>query len=127
MHSVLLPLAALLSAGAAASDHPATGLSATIGLEKVVHQVEMVDPVFPSSPRVYNVVQFNNRRGFPVEYAVSFITPVCNDKQCQLVEATMVWNPPGYFKRSSTRRTSRSPRRSIVPLRPTITPSSIGF
>ncbi|MGI6418917.1 MAG: hypothetical protein ACOX1P_24980 [Thermoguttaceae bacterium] len=99
MHSVLLPLAALLSAGAAASDHPATGLSATIGLEKVVHQVEMVDPVFPSSPRVYNVVQFNNRRGFPVEYAVSFITPVCNDKQCQLVEATMVWDPPGYFKR----------------------------
>jgi len=99
MPSFLLPLAALVSAGAAAADDSVTGLAATIGWEKVVHQVEMADPVFPSAPRIYNVVQFKDRRGFPVEYAVSFVTPVCNDRQCQLVEATMVWDPPGYFKR----------------------------
>lgn len=48
MPSFLLPLAALVSAGAAAADDSVTGLAATIGWEKVVHQVEMADPVFPS-------------------------------------------------------------------------------
>ncbi|MEE8452091.1 MAG: hypothetical protein V3R99_09260 [Thermoguttaceae bacterium] len=49
--------------------------------------------------RVYDVVLTRDRRGFPVEYALSFETHVCTDKQCKPVEVTMVWNAPGYFDR----------------------------
>jgi hypothetical protein len=64
------------------------------------YQVELADPVSPSTPpRVYDVVLSRDRNGFPVEYALSFETHVCTDGQCRAVEVTMVWNAPGYFER----------------------------
>ena len=69
-------------------------------LERIIYQVELADPVSPSTPAlVYDVVLSRDRNGFPVEYALSFETHVCTDGQCEVVEVTMVWNAPGYFER----------------------------
>lgn len=70
------------------------------GLKKVVHQVELVDPVTPSTPpRVHDVIQTLDKNRFPVGYSMSFETHVCNDNQCLPVEATMMWDALGYYTR----------------------------
>jgi len=69
-------------------------------LKRMVYQVELADPVFPSKPaRIYDVVLTRDHRGFPVQYALTFEPHVCSDGQCEVVELTMVWNAPGYFVR----------------------------
>ncbi len=69
-------------------------------LEKTIHQVELADPVSPSTPAiVHDVVLSKDRSGFPVEYALTFKAHVCTDGQCEVVEVTMVWNATGYFER----------------------------
>lgn len=69
-------------------------------LERIIHQVELADPVFPSTPAtVYDVVLSRDRNGFPVEYGLSLVTHVCTDGQCEVVEVTMVWDALGYFER----------------------------
>jgi hypothetical protein len=74
--------------------------SADARLERIIYRVELADPASPSTPpRAYDVVLSRDRNGFPVEYALSFETRVCTDDQCRAVEATMVWNAPGYFQR----------------------------
>ena len=86
------------------ADVPPAGLAkqaaTRVQLEKTVHQVELADPVSPSTPaRLFDLVLSKDRNGFPVEYALSFETPVCSDGQCRVVELTMVWNALGYFER----------------------------
>ena len=91
MPSFLLPLAALVSAGAGPPMIFGNRAAATIGWEKVVHHRH--DPVFP---RRESTTWFS--LGSPrFSRRIRGVTPVCNDRQCQLVEATAVWDPPGYF------------------------------
>ncbi len=69
-------------------------------LEKTIYQVELADPVSPSTPAItHDVVLSKDRSGFPVEYALTFKAHVCTDGQCEAVEVTMVWNAAGYFER----------------------------
>jgi len=69
-------------------------------LERVTHRVELADPASPEKPpRIYEVVQTRDRRRFPVEYALSFETHVCDTGQCRPVEVTMAWNAAGGFER----------------------------
>jgi len=69
-------------------------------LKKVVHQVELVDPVAPTVPaKSYELVQSLDENGFPVCYSLSFVTHVCNDQQCLPVEVTMTWDALGYYER----------------------------
>jgi len=84
----------------AEADTPPAGVAKHARLERMIHQVELADPVSPSTPaRVYDVVLSRDRNGFPAEYALSFETHVCTDDQCKVVEVTMVWNATGYFER----------------------------
>ncbi len=70
------------------------------GLEQVVFSVELADPVSPSAAAgVHRVVQFRDRNGFPVSYALRVTTPVCTDNKCKIVEVTMHWNAVGYYER----------------------------
>ena len=69
-------------------------------LQRELHHIELADPVLPSAPaRRCDLVLRKDRRGFPVEYCLSFKTQVCTDGQCKLVEVTMTWNAVGYFVR----------------------------
>jgi hypothetical protein len=70
------------------------------GLKKVVHKLELVDPVSPDTPpRSHEVIQSQDKSGFPVGYSLSFETHVCNDDQCLPVEVTMKWDALGYYTR----------------------------
>lgn len=95
--SILICVAQVMSAG----DSPPTAASKMDAeLEKVVHQIELTDPMAPSAPpRVYPVVQTKGRNGFPVGYALHITTEVCMDKKCKTVEATIHWNEVGYYER----------------------------
>lgn len=62
--------------------------------------VELADPAFPERPvAVQRVVQFRDRNGFPMGYALRVVTEVCVDKKCQPVDVTLHWNALGYFER----------------------------
>ncbi len=87
----------------AKAETPSPGIKAgqrVSQLERVVHRVELADPVFPAkSPQVYELVQLKDRNGDPAEYTLSFRTHVCVDNQCKPVEVTLFWNAVGYFER----------------------------
>ena len=100
MNSVAASTPAISGPGEADPDEGDAYSTTDARLERVVYQVELVDPVSPSTPaRVYDVVLSRDRNGFPVEYALSLETHVCTDDQCKEVEVTLVWNAPGYFER----------------------------
>jgi len=66
----------------------------------VTHQIELADPVLPSSsPQSYTVLQRLDKNGFPIGYSLELSTPVCMDGKCKTVEATMQWNALGYYER----------------------------
>lgn len=70
------------------------------GLKKVVHKLELVDPVSPDAPpRSHEVIQSLDESDFPTGYSLSFETHVCNDDQCLPVEVTMKWDALGYYTR----------------------------
>ena len=99
---VFASLVALLTLSSrATAETPAAGeRSGDAPLESRVHQIELSDPALPNLPaRVYDVVQTRQPNGFPVGYAMSLVTHVCNDNQCLPVEVTIHWNAVGYFER----------------------------
>jgi len=86
--------------GAQADRPPAAVSQPDAGWEQVVFRVELADPVLPTATvGVHRVVQFRDRNGFPVGYALRVTTPVCTDNKCKIVEATMHWNAVGYYER----------------------------
>lgn len=85
---------------ATAGDPPAVSSERDAASEKLIFEVELADPVFPSKPvAVHRVVQSKDRNGFPVGYALRVATEVCTDKKCRIVEVTMHWNAMGYYER----------------------------
>lgn len=95
--SILTCVAQVMSVGASP---PTTASEGNTDLKKVVHKIELADPMAPSvPPRVYPVVQSKDRNGFPVGYAMHITTEVCMDKKCKTVEATVHWNAVGYYER----------------------------
>lgn len=83
-----------------AGSPPAAVSPGNAGLTPVVCSVEMADPVLPERPAsAHRVVQFRDRNGFPVRYAMDVATEVCTDKKCQLVEVTLYWNAVGDYER----------------------------
>jgi hypothetical protein len=85
---------------AKATDPPTVASEGDAQPEKVVHKMELADPMAPSAPpSVHNVVQTKDRNGFPVGYALDIMTEVCMDKKCKVVEATIHWNAVGYYER----------------------------
>ncbi|NUQ63696.1 MAG: FAD-dependent oxidoreductase [Pirellulales bacterium] len=76
------------------------GHGGAAGQGTVVFPVELADPASPAKPpRVHDLAQFRDGKGFPIEYVLSFETHVCTDNQCKAVEVTMAWNVAGYFER----------------------------
>ena len=80
---------------------PATAPSADEArLKRVLHRIELVDPVAPTSPpQTHELIELVDEKGFPAGYELSFVTHVCNDSQCLPVEATLSWDALGYYKR----------------------------
>jgi len=85
---------------AKAGSPPAVPSERAAESDKVVYEMELADPAFPSKPaRVHRVVQSKDRNGFPAGYAMRVTTEVCADKKCKTVEVTMYWNALGYYER----------------------------
>jgi len=85
---------------AKAGSPPTVSSEGDAELEKVLCEVEMADPVFPSKPAgVHRVVQSRDRNGFPVGYALRVTTEVCTDKKCKILEVIMYWDAMGYYER----------------------------
>lgn len=102
---VVLAVAALLggmcpSRGAAVETSAGPARAAHAPTQSRTLQVELSDPVEPDLPaRTYDVVQTRDRNGYPLQYAMSFVTHVCTDGECLPVEVTLHWNAVGYFER----------------------------
>jgi hypothetical protein len=98
--AVLLCLASVWCDHAKAGSPPTAVSERDAEIQKVIYQLELADPVFPSKPvGVHRVVQSKDRNGFPIGYALRVATEVCIDKKCKMVEATMYWNALGYYER----------------------------
>jgi hypothetical protein len=102
----------LCVAGAIRADEPESEMER----QRVVYELTLADPVFTSQPaRAHKVFQFRDSRGFPLEYAMSLATHICNDKQCKPVDVILYWDALGYFRRLECSRDKPLTKKEHVP------------
>ncbi len=115
--AVWIGLAGLWCCAVAQADRPPAAVSQPdAGRERVVFDVELADPVSPSTPpRVHRVVQFRDQNGFPVGYALRIATPICFENERKVLDVTMHWNAVGCYERLEWPREKPLTKKNLVP------------
>jgi hypothetical protein len=63
----------------------------------------LTDPVIPDlPPKKYSVLLHKDKLGFPYQYQIELVTPVCLDEKCELLRATLYLDVLGRYSHMST-------------------------
>ena len=65
------------------------------------HDLRLVNPVHPDVPaQTYELELTFDGNGFPLEYQMFLRTDVCLDRECQMLEAWLIWDAMGSYLRT---------------------------